>query len=133
MNATNKGNSFHFGVNFEEASEDETASSQELGEENLITPAKQRSCYIWTLPLLEINLNCFLNKFKVYNIDVLMASEIDDSFPIGNFLINGFSIPYRLNRVSKGVSIMLYIREDIHSNLLTTVEECLEIRVFMLN
>ena len=62
-----------------------------------------------------------------------MASEIDDSFPIGSFLINGFSIPYRLNRVSKGVSIMLYIREDIHSNLLTTVEECLEIRVFMLN
>ena len=29
------------------------------------------------------------------NIDVLIVSEtkIDDSFPIGNFLIDGFSIP----------------------------------------
>ena len=35
MDATNEGNSFHFGVNFEEALEDEAASSQELGEEDL--------------------------------------------------------------------------------------------------
>ena len=35
MNATNQGNSFPFGVNFEEALEDEAASSQELGEEDL--------------------------------------------------------------------------------------------------
>ena len=35
MDATNKGNSFHFGVNFEEALEDEAASSQELGKEDL--------------------------------------------------------------------------------------------------
>ena len=35
MGATNAGNSFHFVVNFEEALEDEAASSQELGEEDL--------------------------------------------------------------------------------------------------
>ena len=35
MYATNQVNSFYFGVNFEEALEDEAASSQELGEENL--------------------------------------------------------------------------------------------------
>ena len=35
MDATNEGNSFHFGVNFEEALEDEVASSQEFGEEDL--------------------------------------------------------------------------------------------------
>ena len=34
MDAKNKGNSFHFGVNFEEALDD-TTSSQELGEEDL--------------------------------------------------------------------------------------------------
>ena len=33
MDATNEGNSFHFGVNFKEALEDEAASSQELGED----------------------------------------------------------------------------------------------------
>ena len=35
MYATNQANSFYFGVNSEEALEDEAASSQELGEENL--------------------------------------------------------------------------------------------------
>ena len=35
MNATNERNSFHFGVDFEEALADEAPSSQELGEEDL--------------------------------------------------------------------------------------------------
>ena len=35
MDATNEGNSFHFGANFEEVLEDEAASSQELGQEDL--------------------------------------------------------------------------------------------------
>ena len=36
------------------------------------------------------------------NINVLMISEtdIDDSFPLGNFLIGGFSKRYRLDRDS---------------------------------
>ena len=51
------------------------------------------------------------------NIDVLLVSEtkIDDSFPIGNFLIDGFSTPYRLDRNSNGAGLIL--REDIPSNL----------------
>ena len=37
-------------------------------------------------------------------IDILMISEtkIDESFPNGNFIIEGFSTPYRLDRDSKG-------------------------------
>ena len=35
MDAAKEGNSFHFGVNFEEALQDEAATSQELGEEDL--------------------------------------------------------------------------------------------------
>ena len=59
------------------------------------------------------------------NIDVLMVSEtkIDDSFPVGNFVIDGFSTPYRLDRESNGGGIMLYVREDIPSNLLATDEK----------
>ena len=34
-------------------------------------------------------------------------------FSIGNFLIHDFSLPYRLDRDSKGGGIMFYIREDI--------------------
>ena len=53
------------------------------------------------------------------NIDVLLVSEtkIDDSFPNENFLIDGFSTPYRLDRNSNGGGLMLFVREDISSNL----------------
>ena len=53
------------------------------------------------------------------NIDVLLVSETktDDSFPIGNFLIDGFSTPYRLDRNLNGGGVMLFVREDISSNL----------------
>ena len=59
------------------------------------------------------------------NIDVLMVSEtkIDNSFPVGNFVIDGFSTPYRLARDDNGGGIMLYVREDIPSNLLATDEK----------
>ena len=55
MDATNERNNFQFGVNFEEALEDEAASSQELGEEdlnNIIEESKQEStkkCTTWGL------------------------------------------------------------------------------------
>ena len=53
------------------------------------------------------------------NIDVLLVSEtkIDYSFPIGNFLIDGFSTPYRLDRNSNGGGLILFVREYIPSNL----------------
>ena len=73
-----------------------------------------------------ININLIRSKFELLasqvkgNIDVLMISEtnIDGSFLLGNFLIGGFSKPYRLDRDSLGGRILLYFREDIPSNLL---------------
>ena len=58
---------------------------------------------------------------------------MDDSFPIGIFLIHGFSPPYTLDRDSKSGGIMLCIREDIPSNLLARDKEPILYRVFMLN
>ena len=80
------------------------------------------------LVFAHININSIRNKFEFLstqvkgNIDVLMVSEtkIDNSFPVGNFVINGYSTPYRLDRDSSGGGIMLYVREDIPSNLLAT-------------
>ena len=74
----------------------------------------------------HLNINSIRNKFEELisqvkgTVDVLMISEtkIDDSFPIANFLIDGFSQPYRIDRNSSGGGIMLYVREDIPSNLL---------------
>ena len=84
----------------------------------------------------HLNINSIRNKFEELisqvkgTVDVLMISEtkIDDSFPIANFLIDGFSQPYRIDRNSSGGGIMLYVREDIPSNLLKV--ESLPIEVF---
>ena len=45
------------------------------------------------------------------SIDVLLVSEtkIDDSFPNGNFLVDGFSTPYKLDRNSNGGGVMLFV------------------------
>ena len=72
------------------------------------------------------NINSIRNKFEQLisqvkgTTDVLMISEtkIDDSFPISNFLIDGFSQPYRIDRNFSGGGITLYVQEDIPSNLL---------------
>ena len=53
------------------------------------------------------------------NVDVLMSSKIDDSFPVGQFLIEGLCTPYRPDRKWKGGCILLYVREDIPSSLIT--------------
>ena len=88
----------------------------------------------------HVNINSIRNKFEFFstqakgNIDVSMVSEtkINKSFPVGNFVIDGFSKTYRLDRDSSGGGIMLYIREDIPSNLLAT-DEKITLKVFMLN
>ena len=79
----------------------------------------------------HIKINSNRNKFEFLstqvkgNIAVLMVSKtkIDDSFQVGNFVIDGFSIPYRLDRDSNGGGIMLYVTEDIPSNLFATDEK----------
>ena len=81
------------------------------------------------LVFAHININSLRNKFELLvdqvkgYIDVLMISEtkIDDSFPLGNFLIGGFSKPYSLDRDSLGGGILLYAGRDILTNL-TEVE-----------
>ena len=46
---------------------------------------------------------------------MVSETKIGNSFPVGNFLIDGFSTPYWLHRDSNGGGIMLYVREDIPS------------------
>ena len=73
----------------------------------------------------KLNINSVRNKFEVLsdqvkgNIDVFVVSEtkIDDSIPNGKLLIDEFSTPYRLDRNSNGGRLMLFVREDIPSNL----------------
>ena len=68
--------------------------------------------------------------------DILLISEtkIDESFPSAQFLLDGFSRPYRQHRYANGGGILLYVRDDISSCLLTEYKlqnntECLFIEI----
>ena len=74
-----------------------------------------------------LNINSLAPKFEQLrevigkNIDILTIQEtkLDSSFPIGQFLIEGYSEPYRLDRNRNGGGVMIYVREDIPSRLLS--------------
>ena len=51
---------------------------------------------------------------------MISEKKLDDSFPTAQFLLHGFSAPYRFDRNSKDDGILLYIREDIPSRLLNS-------------
>ena len=69
----------------------------------------------------HLNINSIHNKFEMLSmsvaqyVDILMLSEtkLDSTFPSIQFLINGFSVPHRLDRNSKGSGILLYVRDKI--------------------
>ena len=73
-----------------------------------------------------LNINSLRKKFEFLiskdNIDVLVISEtkLDERFPTNQFILKGFSAPFRLDRSDKGGGIILYIREDIPSRLVST-------------
>ena len=103
---------------------DQTNVDQKVTDGNRVL--KSLSCNnLNKLVFAHMNINSIRNKFELLsdevrdNADVLMVpkTKTDNSFSIGNFLIHGFSPPYRLDRDSKSGGIMLYIREDIPSNL----------------
>ena len=68
-----------------------------------------------------LNINSIRNKFEMLPlsiaqyVDILMLSvtKLNSTFPSTQFLINGFSIPHRLDRNSKGGGILLYVRDKI--------------------
>ena len=64
----------------------------------------------------------FLVEFTRGKVDVLMISEtkIDEGFFLGQFKVNGFNAPFRLNRNINGGGIMLFVREDIPATLITS-------------
>ena len=77
--------------------------------------------------MAQLNINSMRNKFQFLekdicaNLDILLILEtkLDDSFSSAQSLLDGFSKPYRLDRCSNGGGILLYIRDDIPSRLLS--------------
>ena len=56
------------------------------------------------------------------DIDILMISEtkIDSSFPISQFTMTGYSIPFRIDRTSHGGGILLFVRKEIPCKIIKT-------------
>ena len=74
-----------------------------------------------------LNINSISPKFDEVKLmlsgyfDVLIVTEskLDDSFPKAQYCIDGFSIPYRLDRNRNGGGLMIYVQDGIPSKMLT--------------
>ena len=55
---------------------------------------------------------------KHVDILVITETELTDTFPLCQFHVDGFFMPYRLDRNRNGGGIIIYVREDIPSNML---------------
>ena len=85
----------------------------------------------------HLNVNFLRNKFEMLEelikgkIDIFIISEtkLDSSFPSGQFVIKGYSTPFRLDRNQNGGGLLLYVREDIPCKILNeyTPEKPIEI------
>ena len=58
-------------------------------------------------------------------IDILLISEtkLDNTFPLNQFILEGFTPPYRLDRTTHGGGLMLFVREDIPYKLLSNKDQ----------
>ena len=78
--------------------------------------------------IAQVNINLIRNRFRTLvslvtstsDLDILLISEtkIDESFPLSQFMIDGFSMPYRRDRNAHGGGILVYFRNNITSKLL---------------
>ena len=60
-----------------------------------------------------------------------MNTKFDGTFPEGQFVIDGYSTPFRLDRNIHGGGVLLYVREDILVNSLTSIYFLIILKVFM--
>ena len=75
----------------------------------------------------QLNVNSLRDKFESVvqqvtgNIDILMVLEmkLENSLPVSQFLIEDYSLPFRLDRDNNGVNIMIFVREDIACKFLS--------------
>ena len=89
-----------------------------------------------------LNINSLRNKFDALkeitslNLDVLMLAEtkIDPTFPTGQFAMEGFATPFRLDRNVNGGGLLAYVRSDLPSHQLKSFKfsdniECIRFEI----
>ena len=65
-----------------------------------------------------------LKKVVGNKICILLISEtkLDGRFPLNQFILEGSTPPYRVDRATHGGGLMLFVREDIPSKLLPNID-----------
>ena len=77
--------------------------------------------------IISLIINSLPNKFdqlreivlKYFDVLVVTETKFGDTFLTSQFLVTGFSVPYILDRNRNGGGIMIFIRDDIPSRVLT--------------
>ena len=116
-------------------SPDSTISEELLVEENSLDEDENANEILRKIKVKNVdrvvigtlNLNSLPNKFDQLkdiigkNLDIIAIQEtkLDESFPTQQFIIEGYTKPYRLDRNRDGGGVLIYVREDIPSQLLT--------------
>ena len=86
---------------------------QELKKKNIERPV-----------IAHLNINSISSKFEPLtsmikeNVDFLLITEskLDDTFPMGQFQLQGFSRPIRLDRTRGGGGMIIFVRDDLTCN-----------------
>ena len=73
-----------------------------------------------------LNINSISSKFDdlkvlisgIFDILIITETKLDETYPISQFHIDGYSMPYRLDRNRNGGGVIIYVREDIPSKIL---------------
>ena len=82
--------------------------------------------YCDNITIAELNINSIRNKFDqlrsivrgyVY-ILIITEAKLDSTFPTSQFMIDGYTIPYRLDRDKNGGGVLVFVRENIPSKIL---------------
>ena len=76
----------------------------------------------------QLNINSLRNKFEALklivrgNLDILIITEskLDETFPVNQFVIDGFSPSFRADHNKNSGGVIIYVREDIPSRELKT-------------
>ena len=101
--------------------------SSKLKTECITELKKVRINNIKAVIIETLNVNFLVSKFDelkligqgIFDILIINETKLDAFFPVNQFFINGFSTPYRLDRNQNGGGIIIYVREDITSKMLT--------------
>ena len=102
-------------------------SSSKSNTECITELKKVRINNIKNVIIATLNVNSLVSKFDelkfiaqgIFDILIINETKLDASFPVNQFFLNGFSSPYRLDINRNGGGIIVYVREDITSKMLT--------------